>query len=690
MAMAAGLDTNKPAAVGEQGTPDHQEDPAAGASPAADGASVAGKTTGRWLYADKPLRREDPEARDALGLGAYADALVLLIDRKATDTPLTIAINGPWGSGKTSLAAMVRYRLGFGSDWNAKHVICGFDAWAHDDAPNLGAAFAAVVARSVNAGRHPWTRFIAPLPSAMLTPVERWRRRIYLGLFTVLVAAIVVFWPSGGSLLTALLHPGAVLTKLGGAGVATRVASPVVVAALITAYQQLGPGVQSLANWIASPGSQAALGTMREVNEQLDRLIRQALRGRRRLIIFVDNLERCRPPRAVEVCEVVSQLIGHRDVVTVLIGDMDTIAMSAEIKYAALESAPPGGKARQPPGASGRAYLEKLIQIQLRLPPPRLASLREMFIPAEGEPPAFPPAPARQGFLARLQEKATTVLTSRLNIAVLAAVTLASSGIDIVAGVVALAVGIVLAAVGPFFVEHEQARRQDLERRAADATAKKTTSELPATYGNSAAESGAGGKESADGQGEKRARDVGTRTARVGDIDPRAVLRRRQQNRIEELLPELDRVILEGLPRSPRAAKRMINHAHLLLFIGAERRIFDAGVSPRQLAEWVCFTERWPAAASVVADNPALMAALEQLAGQPVPAEQPTDPATSLKAVGITDLDAGLREYLRRIDPLSEVAETLVDFAPPQEPGEEAARRLEPVPEVTAVWSPSS
>ena len=103
------------------------------------------------------------------------------------------------------------------------------------------------------------------------------------------------------------------------------------------------------------------------------------------------------------MCEVVSQLIGHPDVVTVLIGDMDTIALSAEIKYAALESLSlgttgtqgPGGTSglvgRGPAGAYGRAYLEKLIQIQLRLPPPLLKDLRKMLVPVAGERLAFPP-----------------------------------------------------------------------------------------------------------------------------------------------------------------------------------------------------------------------------------------------------------------------------------------------------------
>jgi KAP family P-loop domain len=106
----------------------------AGPSPDSEAFHRSENAAGRWLYADKPLEPGDP---DALNFGAYADALALVMDWKETSTPLTIAINGPWGSGKTSLAKMTEARLPIGSDWDAPHVICWFDAWANDDAPHL-------------------------------------------------------------------------------------------------------------------------------------------------------------------------------------------------------------------------------------------------------------------------------------------------------------------------------------------------------------------------------------------------------------------------------------------------------------------------------------------------------------------------------------------------------------------------
>lgn len=46
---------------------------------------------------------------DLFGIQVYQDALIKFI--KLTDTPITIALQGEWGSGKTSLMNMLRYNL---------------------------------------------------------------------------------------------------------------------------------------------------------------------------------------------------------------------------------------------------------------------------------------------------------------------------------------------------------------------------------------------------------------------------------------------------------------------------------------------------------------------------------------------------------------------------------------------------
>src|ERR1022692_870134 len=141
------------------------------------------------IFADTPLTNDQ---NDRLGFAAYADALAGLLDHPDTDTPLTIAISAEWGAGKTSLANMVARRLVDRPQerGDRSHIICRFDAWMNDDAPHLGSAFAAEVAKLSNRYRA-WPRqLLSPLPSSMLTPEKRWRRRICLGLGCILIAVL--------------------------------------------------------------------------------------------------------------------------------------------------------------------------------------------------------------------------------------------------------------------------------------------------------------------------------------------------------------------------------------------------------------------------------------------------------------------------------------------------------------------
>jgi KAP family P-loop domain len=649
------------------------------ASSPSEGHQPAELPEGRWLYADKPL---EPGDKDSLGFGAYADALALLMDWKDTSTPLTIAINGPWGSGKTSLAKMAEARLPIGSDWDAPHVVCWFDAWANDDAPHLGAAFAAAVASSANKQRRWWVRLVMPLPSVMLSPEQRWRRGLWLGVLAVALAAAAIFWPTGGSLLTPLLHPGETFSQLGHGAAATRLAVPVLLVAVIALARRLAPSIQGMARWIDTPGLEAARGSMQDASRQLRRFINQALRRKRRFMIFVDNLERCRPPRAVEVCEVVSQLIGHPEVVTVLIGDMNTIALSAEIKYAALESlslgtsgtpgpgAAPRITGRGPAGSYGREYLEKLIQIELRLPPPLPRDLRKMLVPVTGEQPAFPENldVSELGLGAAANATSPAVQWTWRAAGVVCVAVVCTAVVFVRLSFLAVVVLSVLAglvgAVPPIVFDRYRERRRKRTRTALDEDVRDVVTPTATAL------------KSDDVQElvtrlDKRQQNYARVPAFIGP----ALVRRRMRQRIisnNELRTQLDRAVLEVLPLSPRAAKRMFNHAHLLLDIGVERGIFatEPRLQPRQLAEWVALNERWPSVAAAITSDPALLGKLEQAALQTAQQSLSLEQLATLETdMGIIGLDLGLLDYLRRSESLVSCVRLLVNFSPDTDQG---------------------
>lgn len=645
----------------------------AGSSPPREASASAKAPASRWLYSDKHLEyhpddrdKEKEKDRDSLGFGAYADTLAQLMDQKDTSTPLTLAINGRWGSGKTSLAKMAEARLSIGSDWDASHVICWFDAWANDDAPHLGAAFAAAVAKAVNKQRYWWWRLVMPLPSVMLSPVQRWRRRLWFGVLAVVLAAAAIFWPTGRSLLTPLLHPGATVSALGHGSTTARLTWPVLAVAVIVLAQKLGPGIQGIARWIDDPASEAARGSMQQASEQLGRLIRQALRRKRRLMIFVDNLERCRPPRAVEMCEVVSQLIGHPQVVTVLIGDMDTIALSAEIKYAALETISsgktgtlgpnrgPGTGGRSPSGVYGREYLEKLIQIHIRLPPPLPIELKRMLVPVGDEPWAFPQdaSEPKLGVRERAAQKfADLEVPNRLalvsgSIAGIAAVTIITLGTDALVGAGGVAIGTLTAVAqraGQGYAEH----RKNRSRKAIDEAVSNEVKTTETTL---------------------REETVDKLAQQLGNVDKTVIRRRICQhfNSSSVLRGELDQAVLDGLPSSPRGAKRMYNHAHLLLDIGFRRGMFagHSGIKMEQLAEWVALTERWPSVAAAISSDTTVIGRLEEAARRKVKVLRPEQLTKIENKIGIGGLDFILLEYLHKCESLVPVVRLLVNFSP--------------------------
>jgi len=127
----------------------------------------------------------------------------------------------------------------------------------------------------------------------------------------------------------------------------------------------------SVGTFIDAPRSAAAQGTLAEVRDQLGRIMRQAQRrwrgrAQRRVVIFVDDLERCAADKALDMCEVVSQLLAHQDVVTVVVADLDLLEFAAEARYHQKGS---DGGAPNDYSDVGQEYLHKLIQLRFNLPP---------------------------------------------------------------------------------------------------------------------------------------------------------------------------------------------------------------------------------------------------------------------------------------------------------------------------------
>lgn len=576
------------------------------------------------------------EGDDRLNFARYADALAFLIDQKDTSTPLVLAISAAWGTGKTTLSNLVAEQLQERVSWNEGHLIFRFNAWKYDDAPNLGSAFAGEVARHANSRRRWWRRLVKPLPSPMLTPEQRWWRRVFIVVVTVLIVAIIVLGQNASSLVAALLQPflGKNWNRVGGH--AHGFASAVIAAALLSffLFPRIYSGMRALARFIDSPGAEAARGSIDSIRKELGKLIHSATRGRRRFIIFVDDLERCRPPRAVEVCEVASQLLDHKDVVTVLVADMDTIAMSAAIKYRDLEFHDSSQPNKEVYDRYGNAYLQKIIQIQFDLPPVASDSIKNMLLTSQRQLKGDAATRIKmviKRFLDIISSKPfgrfATIVAIALYVASSSVVYLSTlarrfrleqaydkarhrkspthvpwyvhffASTSYFAELVLLV--LTLLAFAPLFAGQLMRRSAARRRRHVD----KAISELP--FDN----------------------DIDKTVETVAKSQPKVSISYIRRRIFAQWLTNLqksgianriDRLVLDFLPERPRAAKRLMNEVRLMTVVAISRGLFNknqAGTAidqPEWLAKWLVLRERWPALVDKVTQNPSILERLEK------------------------------------------------------------------------------
>ena len=149
---------------------------------------------------------------DQLGFEPYVRALAEFLTNPATSGPLTVSIEGEWGSGKSSFMLQLEEELrsiaarGPSSIPHRRPLTIRFNAWRHDKDEALWAAFATEFARKVALNQGVIRRWWGNL--RLFIRRFRWRRgwpdlvRTILSwlfvLTALIVASILLFDGAGG------------------------------------------------------------------------------------------------------------------------------------------------------------------------------------------------------------------------------------------------------------------------------------------------------------------------------------------------------------------------------------------------------------------------------------------------------------------------------------------------------------
>lgn len=318
--------------------------------------------------------------------------------------PLTVAVEAPWGGGKSSLMRHLQDALTNDSDATTKQrpykeepiPTVWFNPWKHEAGKTLWAAFAVAFERQL-AGRLIWPWRVCVRRGLAF-------RRLTFGDWFMLAARLLVWLGVGWVLYWLWQHPD--LVKQSGEKDAPKAD---VVMLLLQGAPWIGFPLllwQLISTWNKEFGSPLKLDVSRllthndhadqvddlhRFHEDFRRLMRAYIPKRKngkpgKAVVFIDDLDRCEAPKAAELLQSLHQMLNVQErsrtdgdknapgVICVLGMDREKVAAAVAAKHEKLlpllkEPDPKSGKvSRADAMVFGHEFLEKFIQLTLHLP----------------------------------------------------------------------------------------------------------------------------------------------------------------------------------------------------------------------------------------------------------------------------------------------------------------------------------
>lgn len=294
-----------------------------------------------------------PADIDALDFKPYIDTLADIISSSSTSTPLTIGVFGTWGSGKTSLMRMVCNQLpkSFRTTW--------FDAWKYNRQEDLWRVLLLQTLNTIE-GAIPDTKDEQAKQDR--EKLANMRMALYSDINRKEVGRIEI----DGEKLVATAAKGAIrigISFLPGVSTLTKLVKELHKGAEIS---------EGLFDAIRRERIQIHIDQIKfleDFHNKFTELVHDYLQVKnQRLVVFVDDLDRCLPEKVVEVLEAIKMFLDVPGCIFVLGIDQQVVARGIEIKYKEF-GLPMDGKDEPKFMIEGIRYLEKIIQLPFQIPP---------------------------------------------------------------------------------------------------------------------------------------------------------------------------------------------------------------------------------------------------------------------------------------------------------------------------------
>lgn len=242
---------------------------------------------------------------DLFGIQVYQNALIRYV--KLTDTPITIALQGEWGSGKTSLMNLLKYNLCDAEDGQY------FPIW-------------------INTWQH----------SLMKTPSQA-----IMSILEGIIKQIGELNPSKQKWEESRKKIGGIFKKM--ATVGTKIAAGAV-------------GVDGGLVDELMDGGDSAQSDIVQLKEEISGMIEQILSefpNKKGFTFYIDDLDRIDPPVAVEILELLKNIFDLEHCVFILAIDYDVVIKGLKPKF---------GELTDKNEREFRSFFDKIIQLPFSMP----------------------------------------------------------------------------------------------------------------------------------------------------------------------------------------------------------------------------------------------------------------------------------------------------------------------------------
>ncbi len=297
----------------------------------------------RWstFYRDTPL--EQP-GDDQLLFGGLAQSLRRFLDNKDTKPPLALAFNGPWGSGKSSLMRLVIEEL----NTTGRFHCVWFNAWRHGKEDSILAALLLAVSEHVSNKLGLLFNFRITYLRLKQLSIFTW----YLYLYWFALAVCITIETEGSS-NQIYLSTGAYLSFV--LALASR---------LTDIWSKSKPFAQTIKQLMTPKDVSSHLAFACEFAQEFD-MFQKAL-GHKKLLVAIDDLDRCPPEKVVHTLKAVNQILtgehGNAKAFFLLGYDQDYVLHSIGCHYKDWLS---NGENT---AEFSRKYLKKMVTLAVSVP----------------------------------------------------------------------------------------------------------------------------------------------------------------------------------------------------------------------------------------------------------------------------------------------------------------------------------